>query len=104
MRAPRLNCRLSGLTLPGLTPHPSSLTLSAGQALTPPMPRGWLGEWLKARAQALAEGRLPAPLRQSVWCANGLHGQCQGWTQPRDVPVTCLCPCHAQPATDDDPA
>lgn len=59
------------------------------------MPRGWLGAWLKHRARDVARRRLPAPLRQSVWCASGLHGQCQGWTAPTAGSVVdCLCPCH----------
>lgn len=65
------------------------------------MPLGWLGRHLGRLRDDVERRRLPAPLRQSVWCANGLHGQCTGWTVPRDSPVTCLCPCHQRGAGGD---
>jgi hypothetical protein len=50
--------------------------------------RAWLQTWLAAR-------RGPAPLRQSAWCANGLHPTCTGYRMAQDAVVDCLCPCHA---------
>lgn len=57
------------------------------------MPWRWLGKHLAGTRTRAGAGHV-APLRQSVWCANALHGQCTGWTIPRDAPVDCLCACH----------
>lgn len=53
------------------------------------IPRAWLAGWLAAR-------RTPVPLRQSTWCANGLHSTCTGIDNRGDgITVDCRCPCHA---------
>jgi hypothetical protein len=51
----------------------------------------WLQNWLEAGRQ---QRRRRDALRQCVWCANGLHGQCAGWTTTANLAtVDCLCPC-----------
>jgi hypothetical protein len=51
----------------------------------------WVHNWLQAGRQHRA--RRDA-LRQCAWCANGLHGRCNGWTTTQSLhTVDCLCPC-----------
>jgi hypothetical protein len=62
--------------------------------------RPWIGQWLAGRRRAYAAHRQPAPLRQSAWCANGLHGTCTGHRWTEQAIVDCRCPCHHDPFAD----